>query len=199
MGATLFRCEQTHLNTVFVATMDRIDEPSQRMVQSLQNLRSLGGFSRGFAAADDDLRAGLLRVIREERGEAESLGRALFAVAGGTESLSDSTDAGINFLEKWALMNEETRFNTLLHQRLIERASQGSVCPSLMVRVRGSVFREEGVTELKEFLLSAMEVIMIYADVELQLKHLGPEERKMVHADTQSDQLTYWQLTGSPN
>ena len=69
-----------------------------------------------------------------------------------------------------------------------------------MVSLRGTcrLFKEESecVTELKEFLLSAMEVILIYSDIEEQLLKLGPTERAMVYNESLSDQLVYWQQMG---
>ena len=103
----MLKCEQMELNTVFVATMDRLDEPSVRMVESLKKLKECeSADSAASTSSIDSLRSGIDSCLASDNETyVEMLGEALFVVAGG----SNDWTTGVDFLRQWAYMSTRTR------------------------------------------------------------------------------------------
>ncbi len=218
MGNSLLRCEAANAHTLFVATMERLDEPSLRMVECLRSLQEEDS-SQGFRLADalrprnfsDNTHDHVYDLYRDDAEAAELLADALSIVLGDPDaqcqSLSDTTTPNqictstaalpgvvkpaVSQMQAWA--GRKDWFALLLQQRLVDRTNFGGKCRVLLTPLRLTVYRAETVQTLQRFLLAAMEVVLIYEDLQRQLKFLGVEEQKLVYGNPLSDQQAYWQ------
>ena len=85
----------------------------------------------------------------------------------------------------------------MLRQRLIARTKEAYRCRGLLTRLRFAQFGERhAVTDLKLFLLAAMECVLVYEELESQLENLGEAEKQMVYGTAVSDQMTYYEVLG---
>ncbi|CAD7938984.1 unnamed protein product [Amoebophrya sp. A120] len=208
MGNSVLKCDQANAHATFVATLDRLSDPTVCMVRMLKRLQSdAEGLDRLRAGARSssassiyethpeavDLLNDALRAVLESEDEND--------VAGASSSGPEGRDGEprtmkLAALSAFAARPAQERVDLLLRQRLITRTKQAHLCRGLLTRLRFTTLppNHDAVRDLKLFLLAAMECIVIYASLEEQLPALGEEERKMVYGTAVSDQLSYWEV-----
>ncbi|CAD7971930.1 unnamed protein product [Amoebophrya sp. A25] len=242
MGQKLLKCKQADNHSAFVATMDRLSEPTGNMVTALRALEE----------NQEALTLLLQRLLAEEprRGEGVSMSpqegnerissqSGVGHDAGGgsatappnpahTSITSETSNRSSNricytnaeivgdalrvvlwtlpgvfswtareTLEFFAGKTPQERVDLLLRQRLVACTGAAQVCRSRVLPRLRELQYIPGIicAPLRDYLVAAVECILIYDKLEFQLTTLGEGERQMVYGTAVSDQLALWTVT----